>query len=46
MKLTEKTTTDLLAQLKKNINLYTPDGYIKMKKFVESLATEANYPAV
>jgi hypothetical protein len=42
----QKITTDLLSDLKKNIGLYKPDDYIKMKKFVESLAAEAGYPAV
>lgn len=36
----------LLAELNKNIGKYSPDDFIRMKNFVESLAFESTLPAV
>jgi hypothetical protein len=42
----QQATNTLLAELKKNIDKYQPDDYIKMKGFIESLAYESTLPAV
>jgi hypothetical protein len=41
----QQTTTNLLAALKKNINDYKANDWLSAKKFVESLAYDARFPA-
>jgi hypothetical protein len=41
----QEVTDILLAKLKANISQYSPDEYIKAKKFLESLAYEARFAA-
>ncbi|HVU89866.1 MAG TPA: hypothetical protein VHD36_21225 [Pirellulales bacterium] len=41
----QQVTGDLLAALKKNINEYQANDWIAAKKFVESLAYDARFPA-
>jgi hypothetical protein len=41
----QQVTDDMLAKLKKNISNYSPNDYIKSKKFLESLAYESRFAA-
>jgi len=41
----QKSTTELLAALKKNINQYKANDWLSAKKFVDSLAYEIRFPA-
>lgn len=41
----QEATDAMLAMLKANISTYSPDDYIKSKKFLESLAYEARFAA-
>ncbi len=42
----QQATKALLAELNKNIGKYSPDDFIRMKNFVESLSYESTLPAV
>jgi hypothetical protein len=42
----QQATKALIAELNKNIGKYSPDDFIRMKNFVESLAYESTLPAV